>query len=76
MGFSRGVTRALIVIALALILFFPLSFPNPSRAEGDEVILTVLGKVVTTQGQAIPEATVRVLIAGQQHPLLADGGEV
>ncbi len=74
MGFSRGVMRALIVIALALILFFPLSFP--SQAEGDEVILTVLGRVVTTQGQAIPEAAVRVLIAGQQQPLLADGEEV
>ena len=74
MGFSRRVIRALIVIALALILFFALSFP--SRAEGDEVILTVLGRVVTTQGQAIPEATVRVLVAGQQQPLLADGEEV
>lgn len=52
---------------IAILVSLPL--PPPLRAEEEGVILTVLGRVVNAQGRPVPEAKVRVFIAGELYPL-------
>ena len=63
--------KATLVIIAGLVL---LAFTAwPARANGDEVTLTLVGRVVNTGGEPIPEAAVRVLMGNQECPILCEG---
>jgi len=60
--------KILIPFILALLLSFP-----TLAAEGDNITLTLVGRVVDISGEAVPEAEVRVFVAGREsHIYVAD----
>ena len=61
---------ALVIIAGLVLLAFT---AWPARANGDEVTLTLVGRVVNTGGEPIPDAAVRVLLGNQECPILVKG---
>ena len=63
--------KATLVIIAGLVL---LAFTAwPARANGDEVTLTLVGRVVNTGEEPILDAAVRVLLGNQECPILVKG---
>jgi Na+/H+ antiporter NhaD/arsenite permease-like protein len=65
----------------ALILLTPFLLIRTSLARGsvettDEVMLTLIGRVVNTAGEPIPEAAIRVLLGHQECLILCEGRPV
>ncbi|MDH4137444.1 MAG: ArsB/NhaD family transporter [Anaerolineae bacterium] len=62
--------------ALLLLILFLLIRTVPARSSvetTDEVTLTLIGQVVNTGGEPIPEAEIRVLLGNQECPILCEG---
>ena len=64
------------LVALVLLIAFLLiqtALARSSVETTDEVTLTLIGRVVNTGGEPIPEAAVRVLLGNQECPILCEG---
>ena len=62
--------------ALLLLILFLLIRTVPARGSvetTDEVTLTLIGQVVSTAGEPIPEAAIQVLFGNQECPILCEG---
>ncbi|MFQ6058387.1 MAG: SLC13 family permease [Anaerolineae bacterium] len=72
MSIKERIARSALLVAL--FLFVGLS-PVLAQEDEEEVTLTVLGRVVNTQGLAVPGAQVQIFVGGQQLTLLTPDGE-
>jgi Na+/H+ antiporter NhaD/arsenite permease-like protein len=64
------------LVALVLLIAFLLirtALARSSVETTDEVTLTLIGRVVNTGGEPIPQAAVRVLLGNQECPILCEG---
>ena len=70
----RTMNRVGLAVLVLLILFLSIRtvLARSSGETTDEVKLTLIGRVVNTGGEPIPEAAVRVLLGNQEHPILVE----
>jgi Na+/H+ antiporter NhaD/arsenite permease-like protein len=64
------------LVLLIPFLLIPTALARSSIETTHEVKLTLIGQVVNTGGEPIPEAAVRVLLNHQECPILTEGGLV
>jgi Na+/H+ antiporter NhaD/arsenite permease-like protein len=66
----------LIILALAFLLFLsPMDSVSAQEQERDDVTLTLIGRVVNTQGRTVDESEVRVFVGVTQQVLVVAGEE-
>jgi hypothetical protein len=61
------------LVLLVLFLLIRTVLAHSSAESTDEVTLTLIGQVVNTGGEPIPEAEIRVLLGNQECLILCEG---